>query len=148
MNIFFHRRSTAKTSSPITIGGELVFDDVDDFAHVVAAVAVVDLADQPSVGLHLGDDRAAFGDIVPASAEIAGKRDLDGDDRHVLDLHCILRILVGVLLALRAAFGEANDKFALDQKVEEHDGDGDQNRAGQEHAPGINVVLSDPGREA
>src|SRR3546814_5823759 len=52
-----------------------------------AVVAVVDRADQPGLRVDPGDDGAPAGDAIAAASEHLAQRELDGQRRHLPDLH-------------------------------------------------------------
>src|SRR3989442_2647567 len=62
-------------------------NDPHDLATVLAVVAVVDLADDPALRAHAGDDGAAREDGVRAAAEVLLQRDLDRDGFDTVDAH-------------------------------------------------------------
>src|SRR5437867_4686921 len=64
-----------------------VSDEPYDLTAMLAVVAVVDLADEPAVGPHAGDDGAAREDGVRAPAEVLLQWDLDRDGFDAVDAH-------------------------------------------------------------
>src|SRR2546429_83147 len=67
--------------------GELVVNQADDLAAVLAVVAVVDFAHEPLVGAHAGDDGAALEHGVRAASEVPAERNLDRDGLDAVNAH-------------------------------------------------------------
>src|SRR6266545_4572309 len=76
-----------ENAEPADARRQLVVDEAHDLRALLAVVAVVDLADEPALGAHAGDDRAALEDGIRAAPEVPAKRDVDRDGLDAVDPH-------------------------------------------------------------